>query len=45
MAILLNFFDNVILQAITEEIVPKRGFFKDRYFPPGQAIFSRPTRC
>ena len=35
MAILLNFFDNVILQAITEEIVPKRGFFKDRYFPTG----------
>ena len=35
MAILLNFFDNVILQAITEEIVPKRGFFKDRYFHTG----------
>ena len=35
MAILLDFFDNVILQAITEEIVPKRGFFKDRYFPTG----------
>ena len=35
MAILLDFFDNVILQAITEEIVPKRGFFKDRYFHTG----------
>lgn len=31
MAILINFFDNVILQAISEEIVPKVSFFKDRY--------------
>lgn len=29
------FFDNVILQAISEEIVPKVSFFKDRYFPTG----------
>ena len=35
MAILINFFDNVILQAISEEIVPKVSFFKDRYFPTG----------
>lgn len=33
--ILINFFDNVILQAISEEIVPKVSFFKDRYFPTG----------
>jgi len=26
MAILINFFDNVILQAISEEIVPKVSF-------------------
>lgn len=29
----LNFFDNYILQAITEEIVPETSFFRDRYFP------------
>lgn len=27
--------ENVILQAISEEIVPKVSFFKDRYFPTG----------
>lgn len=27
--------NNVILQAISEEIVPKVSFFKDRYFPTG----------
>lgn len=44
MAILINFFDNVILQAISEEIVPKVSFFKDRYFPPGQVTSSRRTK-
>ena len=29
----LNFFDTYTLQAITEEIVPKQTFFRDRYFP------------
>lgn len=29
----LNFFDNYVLQAITEEIVPQASFFRDRYFP------------
>ena len=29
----LNFFDNYLLQAITEEIVPETSFFRDRYFP------------
>ena len=32
----LNFFDTYVLQAITEEIVPKQTFFKDRYFPTGE---------
>jgi len=31
----LNFLDTYVLSAITEEIVPRRGFFKDRYFPTG----------
>ena len=31
----LNFFDTYVLMAITEEIVPKASFFKDRYFPTG----------
>lgn len=31
----LNFFDNYVLQAITEEIVPQASFFRDRYFPTG----------
>lgn len=31
----LNFFDTYVLLAITEEIVPKKTFFKDRYFPTG----------
>ena len=31
----LNFFDNYVLMAITEEIVPQTSFFKDRYFPTG----------
>ena len=46
MAILINFFDNVILQAISEEIVPKVSFFKDRYFPTGLSLIhiSEPTR-
>ena len=35
MAIALNFFDNVVLQAISEEVVPKASFFKDRYFKTG----------
>lgn len=29
----INFFDNYILMAIVEEIVPRAGFFHDRYFP------------
>lgn len=32
----LNFFDTYTLIAITEEIVPKATFFKDRYFPTGE---------
>lgn len=35
MAIALNFFDNVVLQAVSEEVVPKASFFKDRYFKTG----------
>lgn len=31
--ITLNFFDNIVLAAAVEEIVPAVGFFKDRYFP------------
>ena len=31
----LNFFDTYVLMAITEEIVPRQTFFKDRYFPTG----------
>ena len=31
----LNFFDNYVLMAITEEIVPQTSFFRDRYFPTG----------
>lgn len=31
----LNFFDNYVLMAITEEIVPQTYFFRDRYFPTG----------
>ena len=29
----INFFDNYVLQALVEEIVPVPSFFKDRYFP------------
>lgn len=29
----LNFFDNYVMMAITEEIVPQASFFRDRYFP------------
>jgi len=36
MAAELNFFDIYALIAITEEIVPKQTFFKDRYFPTGE---------
>lgn len=32
----LNFFDTYTLMAITEEIVPRQTFFKDRYFPTGE---------
>lgn len=32
----LNFFDNYMLMAITEEIVPKATFFRDRYFETGE---------
>lgn len=31
----INFFDNYVLQALVEEIVPRQTFFKDRYFPTG----------
>ena len=31
----LDFFDNYMLMAITEEIVPRATFFHDRYFPTG----------
>ena len=31
----LNFFDNYVLMALTEEIVPQASFFRDRYFPTG----------
>lgn len=36
MAPTLNFFDTYILMAITEEIVPRASFFRDRYFPTGE---------
>ncbi len=36
MAITINFFDNIILAAAVEEIVPAASFFKDRYFPTGE---------
>lgn len=37
----LNFFDTYTLAAIMDEIVPKKSFFKDRYFPTGAGdIFS-----
>ena len=32
----LNFFDTYALIAISEEIVPKQTFFKDRYAPTGE---------
>ena len=32
----LNFFDNYILTAIAEEVVPQQTFFRDRYFPTGE---------
>ncbi len=31
----INFFDNYILQALVQEIVPTQTFFKNRYFPTG----------
>ncbi len=31
----LNFFDNYVMMAIAEEIVPTASFFRDRYFPTG----------
>ena len=31
----IDFFSTYTLMAITEEIVPRTGFFKDRYFPTG----------
>lgn len=33
MAATLNFFDTYSMIAVTEEIVPKASFFRDRYFP------------
>lgn len=33
MALNINFFDNYMLMAAVKEIVPKKSFFKDRYFP------------
>lgn len=35
MSVSLNFFDNYVLAAIAEEIVPKQSFFHDRFFPTG----------
>ena len=32
----LNFFDTYILMAVTEEMVPRASFFRDRYFPTGE---------
>lgn len=32
----LNFFDVYMLAAIVDEVVPRRTFFKDRYFPTGE---------
>ena len=29
----IDFFSTYVLMAVTEEIVPKTGFFRDRYFP------------
>lgn len=31
----LNFFDTYTLMAVAEEIIPRRSFFRDRYFPTG----------
>lgn len=31
----LNFFDNYLLMAVSEEIVPQQSFFRSRYFPTG----------
>ena len=31
----LNFFDNYVMMAMVEEIVPRATFFHDRYFPTG----------
>lgn len=31
----LNFFDNYVLMAVAEEIVPQQSFFRSRYFPTG----------
>lgn len=31
----LNFFENIVMMDITEEIVPQASFFRDRYFPTG----------
>jgi hypothetical protein len=31
----LNFFDNYVLMAVSEEIVPQQSFFRSRYFPTG----------
>lgn len=44
MAILINFFDNVILQAISEEIVPKVSFFKETLWTRTQKA-DRETGC
>lgn len=32
----LDFFNTYTLIAVTEEIVPKKSFFRDRYFPTGE---------
>ena len=33
----IDFFSTYVLMAVTEEIVPATGFFRDRYFPTGAA--------
>ena len=37
----IDFFSTYTLMAVTEEIVPQTGFFRDRYFPTGAADIFR----
>ena len=38
----LNFFDTYTLMAVYKRVVPKKTFFRDRYFPTRTSL--RPTR-